>query len=277
VIWNPGQIPEGSAATSPIKSDSLSLRVRHHTKQLWSLVLTPDPSLYHRLATLGGNMPSHPYISGVNNVTQMLTFLRKNFPPTVSADTVKRLGLAPKNESYVINVLQYLKLIDEDSKRTEAGHNVMTIHDDAQFREAFNALTRDAYADLFELHGDEAWSMTRSALIHFFRSADKTSDIIGQRQAGVFLALREFGGHQSGSNQSESKPKTTAPIRVKSTVKSKKVDAAPVDAAKVDPPSISKNKGDMALTVRIEINLPSEGSQETYDAIFKSIRSNLFP
>ena len=36
-------------------------------------------------------------------------------------------------------------------------------------------------------------------------------------------------------------------------------------------------KGDMALTVRIEINLPAEGTQETYDAIFKSIKANLFP
>lgn len=32
---------------------------------------------------------------------------------------------------------------------------------------------------------------------------------------------------------------------------------------------------DMALTVRIEINLPENGSQETYDNIFKSIRANL--
>lgn len=32
---------------------------------------------------------------------------------------------------------------------------------------------------------------------------------------------------------------------------------------------------DMALTVRIEINLPAGGSKETYDNIFKSIRANL--
>ena len=29
------------------------------------------------------------------------------------------------------------------------------------------------------------------------------------------------------------------------------------------------------LTVRIEINLPASGDQETYDRIFKSIRDNL--
>lgn len=29
------------------------------------------------------------------------------------------------------------------------------------------------------------------------------------------------------------------------------------------------------MTVRIEINLPAEGSQETFDNIFKSIKANL--
>lgn len=37
----------------------------------------------------------------------------------------------------------------------------------------------------------------------------------------------------------------------------------------------AQGRRDMALTVRIEINLPAGGSQETYDNIFKSIRANL--
>lgn len=32
---------------------------------------------------------------------------------------------------------------------------------------------------------------------------------------------------------------------------------------------------DVGLTVRVEINLPADGDQETYDRIFKSIRENL--
>jgi hypothetical protein len=31
----------------------------------------------------------------------------------------------------------------------------------------------------------------------------------------------------------------------------------------------------LGLTVRIEINLPAQGDQKTYDTIFKSIRENL--
>jgi hypothetical protein len=47
-------------------------------------------------------MATHPYISGAGNVTQMVTQLRKSFPATISSETVKKLGLAPNNESYVI-------------------------------------------------------------------------------------------------------------------------------------------------------------------------------
>ncbi len=41
-------------------------------------------------------------------------------------------------------------------------------------------------------------------------------------------------------------------------------------------PHLSVQKGDIALTVRVEINLPAGDSQETYDAIFKSIKTNLY-
>ena len=35
------------------------------------------------------------------------------------------------------------------------------------------------------------------------------------------------------------------------------------------------DRNNFGLTVRIEINLPASGDQDTYDKIFKSIRSNL--
>jgi hypothetical protein len=127
-------------------------------------------------------MASHPYISGPGNVTQMIGFLRKNFPATVTADTVRKLGLASNNESYVINVLQFLRIIDEEGKRTDLGHKVLTLHNEEEFKAAFSDLVREAYADLFGIRGEEAWTMSKSDLIGYFRSADKTSEIIGSRQ-----------------------------------------------------------------------------------------------
>lgn len=224
-------------------------------------------------------MASHPYISGAGNITQMVGFLRKNFPPTVSADTVRKLGLASKNESYVINVLQFLRLIDEDGKRTDVGHKVMTTHNEDDFRKAFGGLIREAYEDLFAIRGDDAWTMSRDDLISYFRSADKTSEIIGSRQAGVFMALSELAGHEAQPSTGNSKPKSSSTASTKKAAKKPApVVQAAAPTAKGGGDAVSmKAKSDMALTVRIEINLPAEGSKETYDAIFKSIKANLFP
>lgn len=221
-------------------------------------------------------MASHPYISGAGNITQMIGFLRKNFPATVTSETVKRLGLAPKNESYVINALQFIGLIDEQGKRVDSGHEVMTIHDEKEFQSAFSSLVERAYSDLFEIRGNDAWSLSRDQLIGYFRSADKTSEIIGSRQAGVFIALRELAGHSTEAEKASPKPKTPNSAKLKPRVKLEKPFQPGAEKQEREPKS-DQNKSDMALTVRIEINLPSEGTQETYDAIFKSIKSNLYP
>lgn len=218
-------------------------------------------------------MASHPYISGPGNITQMIGFLKKNFPSTVTSDTVKKLQLAPNNESYVINALHFIGLIDEQGKRTDKGHEVLSIHDDAAFKTAFADLVRTAYKDLFDLRGDDVWTMSRDDLIGYFRTTDKTSAAIGARQAGVFQALRVLSGYeQVDVGPAKPKDRSAKPKAVKSRKNTKKVEVPPTVIPE-EPPA----KRDVALTVRIEINLPAEGSQQTYDNIFKSIKANLFP
>jgi hypothetical protein len=80
---------------------------------------------------------THPYISGTGNLTQMIANLRKNFPATVTSETVKKFGLAPNNESYIINALQFLSIIDEEGKRTALGQEVFSKHDDKEFKKSF--------------------------------------------------------------------------------------------------------------------------------------------
>ncbi len=218
-------------------------------------------------------MASHPYISGAGNITQMIGLLKKNFPATITSDTVKKLQIASNNESYVINALHFLGIIDEQGKRTDKGHDVLSIHNDADFKTEFAELVRTAYKDLFDLRGEDAWTMSRDDLIGYFRTTDKTSAIIGTRQYTVFEALRSLSGYeQPDAGPAKTKGKSAKPKAVKARKNTKKVEA-PITITPEELPV----KRDMALTVRIEINLPAEGSQETYDNIFKSIKANLFP
>lgn len=217
----------------------------------------------------------HPYVSGGGILTQVINQFRSSFPTVVNAATLQKLGLAPNNESYVPNILRFLKLIDEDGNRTPLAAEVFSQHDDAQFSAQFGEVVKNAYTELFELHGDKAWDLDKDALTTFFRGTDHTSEIVGGRQAGTFQVLAAFAGHGEPPQ-----PKTSS---TKSTTKSPKKGATSATSAstqetRTDPLSakLQGNQGrDLGLTVRIEINLPSDADQDTYDRIFKSIKENL--
>lgn len=215
---------------------------------------------------------TYPYISGPGNITQMISQLRKSFPQTVTSETVKKLGLAPNNESYVINALQFVGIIDAEGKKTNAASKAFSSHKDEDFQKNFSALVKQAYNDLFELHGDAAWLLNSDELITFFRQTDGTSAIIGSRQAGTFRVLAGQSGHgdvpapkiANGKSKKVPTPKTT---HVKPTK-----PASQETNTKKTSADMPQNLG---LTVRVEINLPADGTKETYDNIFKSIKENL--
>lgn len=221
----------------------------------------------------------HPYVSGSGPLFQIVAQLRKSFPPGgVTADTLKKLGLAPNNESYVINILRFIDVIDAEGKKTESAGKVFNQHADDAFATAFAGLVKKAYSDLFSLHGDDAWKLEQDALIQYFRSTDDTSAIVGRRQATTFQALSALSGY-SELPAIKSGPTKKAPTDKKKAAKPKKAEEilskGPASSATGGSEEVGKNSKEFGLTVRIEINLPAAGDQDTYDRIFKSIRDNL--
>jgi hypothetical protein len=138
-------------------------------------------------------------------------------------------------------------------------------------------LVKAAYSDLFKLHGDDAWALDSGKLITYFRQTDQSSELVGTRQASTFRALVAYAGHAETAS-----PNARATTKAASNEKPK-VKSSPKPIAKDSHNSngLSQNVSDtgqernFGLTVRIEINLPASGDQDTYDKIFKSIRSNL--
>lgn len=138
----------------------------------------------------------HPYVSGSGPIFQIVAQLRKSFPAGgITADTLKKLGLAPNNESYVINTLRFIGVIDDEGKKTKIASKVFSHHDDTAFQKAFGPLVKSAYSDLFSLHGDATWKLELDSLIQYFRSTDDTSAIVGRRQATTFQALSALSGY----------------------------------------------------------------------------------
>ena len=223
----------------------------------------------------------HPYLSGSGPLVQIVKQLRRSFPAGgVTADTLRKLGLARNNETYVINILRFINIIDDEGKKTEAAAKVLNQHDDGAFQKAFEGLVKKAYSDLFSLHGDDAWKLDVDALIQYFRSADDTSGVVGRRQATTFQALSALSGHAEAPAAKTSPAKKLKAGRAPAEQKRRSQAArttAPRAALVTETPKgdAGDRTRDVGLTVRIEINLPADGDQDTYDRIFKSIRENL--
>lgn len=214
---------------------------------------------------------THPYISSNGAIAAAITHFRKSFPAVVNAETLKKLGIASNNESYLISILRYVGAIDEEGKKTTKAATVFSSHDDNDFQAGFEEMVKQAYAELFALHGDSAWTLPAGKLISFFRTTDKSSDIVGRRQAATFQALSSFAGH--GEPPEPSKPSKSKDGRAEglgSAVlpRTKRSPKAELASEKV-------HLNDVSLTVRVEVNLPPGADQETYDRIFRSIRENL--
>ena len=211
----------------------------------------------------------HPYVTANKGLNSTITHLRSSFPPVVTAATLKRLGFAPNNESYVINVLRFVGIIDDDGNGTQIAKDAFLQHDDAAFQQRFRELVQSSYVALFDVYQDGAWQQSRDKLIQFFRSNDETTANVGQLQAKTFSLLSQFAGYEQPKASKSAAHRNATRSKTSTTKRSK--ETAAVEAAT---PAIEPAKPQIGLTVRIEINLPADGSKETYDHIFKSIREN---
>lgn len=229
----------------------------------------------------------HPYMSGSGGITQLVIQLRKAFPAMVTADTLKKLGIAPQNETYVLNILKFIGVLDSENKKTIAASPIFNKHDNSDFQQEFGQLVVAAYHELFDLHGEDAWTLSSDKLISFFRNHDGTSDLVGKRQASTFQTLARISGKldegvvttakSSLLNGGAKMAKKASPVK-KQIISAAVPASALITESPLLQPTVQTKSGDAAevgLTVRIEINLPPGGDQATYDSIFKSIRENL--
>lgn len=229
---------------------------------------------------------TYPYISSPGALVKAVDQFRRSFPNTVDAAYLKRMGLAPGNESYLINVLRFLGLIDESGAKNDDAANAF-FGSDEHFKTGFSDLVSKAYAPVFTELGSDAWIQSRDVLAHWFRMVDKTTDLIGQRQAGTFLTLAGITGHgRPNETKSPTKPaQKPSPVSKTAANRKSSADSQTVDHTQTRKDAASnESRGatddvddSIALSVKIEINVPVGATPEEYDAMFSSIRKHLYP
>jgi hypothetical protein len=226
---------------------------------------------------------TYPYISGPGALLKTLEQFRKSFPSAVDASYFKRMGIAPGNESYLINILRFLGLIDDAGAKVEQAADAF-YGSDEHFHEGLTALLQQAYKPVFDELGPDAWGASRESLSHWFRMVDKTTDLIGGRQASTFLTLAGVSGNGAPVEaRPVSKATAKSPAKTPPRKASAANDAPPKDDIKQQPsggPMLNDgapNGGPIGLSVRVEINVPVGATAEEYDAMFASIRKHLYP
>ena len=90
-----------------------------------------------------------PYVPSAGPLVKTIAQLRRSFPKEVNAETLRKLGVAPKNESYVIGVLRFLGVLDEEGEPVNNKSQAF-LQGDESFQAAFADIVHDAYAELFE-------------------------------------------------------------------------------------------------------------------------------
>lgn len=216
---------------------------------------------------------THPYISGAVSISTMIEKLRSHFPSSaVTSKTVQQYGLAKNNESAVINALQFIEVIDDKGRPIEQNKKVFLLTKDNEFQETFSKLIKSSYSKLFDLHGDAAWTLDETELLSFFRLTDNTSELIGKRQVSLFQMFSALSGK---TNTPLKKPRKTSANNRKFDSKKSTNSASSKKAAPSKKEPANSFLEHLGMSIKIEVNLPSDASQETYDNIFKSIRENL--
>jgi Family of unknown function (DUF5343) len=230
-------------------------------------------------------VPAYPYTSGQGAIVQTFAQLRKGFPSKVDAAYLQRFGIAPANESYIISILRFLGFIDEEGDRRDESTGFF-FGGDEDFKSGLEQAVRGAYSQLFGEMGEDALTAEKSGLTHWFRVSDKTSALVGQRQASTFQTLVALAGHgqiPAARGTGAKKPPEDRSTAGKKPAANKTADPKAV-SKKVSSTQVPKdergartmtNTSDVGLIVRIEVNLPPGGDATTYDTIFASIKKHL--
>jgi len=226
-------------------------------------------------------LPTFPAAQPIGALGTLIAKLRSSFPASLTATTLQQLGIAPKNERYLLNVIRFLGFIDESGGKKEPAVQAFFAGTDAEFQRLFGETLLSSYAGLFELHAADTWSLSKGELVTFFRGVDRSSDLVGSRQADTFIRLAEIAGKREAASSTDQRPSAARPTKAISTSSTRrpKSSSSGTPQKNLQPPTTPQPAGlsQVALTVRIEINLPTTADQAVHDSIFRSIRENLMP
>ena len=225
----------------------------------------------------------HPYTSGgAGGIEKTIAQLRSAFPAAVNVDTLKRFDIAKGNERNMVDILKFVGVLDAEGKKVPKAAHVFAQHEDSDFQAGFAELVKAGYADLFALHSDKAWTLDANKLIAFFRTADATSSLVGQRQTLTFQTLASICGKIEASAprvSGASKARSQAAPKSAAKKTNSPATAVPSSAEQTPPPPAPApapaTKRVPSIHIDVQVHISPDTSPEQIDRIFASMSKHL--
>lgn len=226
---------------------------------------------------------AYPYTTTVHGLNTLLEHLRSVFPRSLTPQTLRSWNIGRSNESSLLATLRFIGVIDDERNTLPAAEEVFRAETEEEFEEGFAELVKNAYAGLFEKHGEDAWTLSRDELISFMREEDKTSARVGDQQAVTFQALARRAGKSTLGGRGRYIPRRQVGGRKRSGGGERAGGGAHALPRGGDPGDNSA-RADVKLATdcgpgvggfAVLINLPATDDPVVYDLIFRSIREHL--
>ena len=180
-------------------------------------------------------------------------------PDIFTAQLLKDWGFTSSNDRALIPLLKELGFLSSDGKPTPRYHDY---RNHARSKIVMAQAIREAYADLF-LIKEHPTQADRVAIEGKFKSYHNVSDNVAGLMAKTFFSLLSLA--DMNTEQGIETPRSNAPSTARESDAQADVPAAGLQL-----------RTPTGLHYNIQIHLPPTKDVEVYNAIFKSLKENIF-
>lgn len=199
------------------------------------------------------------YMNGFKNVPAIMQRIVSGAAPDkFNLDHLQGLGFKSSGDRAIIPILKDLGFLTSDGSPTPRYHQY---RDPSKSAQVLGEALREAYGELF-LINDNLTASDRPAIVGKFKSSTNSTDKVADLQAATFLGLLKMADISKAPKDSiseEGPPGDDNP--------------QPIAAPATMPTLQAKTQLDLRYT--IQVHLPATKDIEVFNAILKSLRSNL--
>jgi hypothetical protein len=195
-------------------------------------------------------------MGSVKNLEAILAQLRRAaVPPKFTYEFLKGLGFPSSNDRPIIPLMKALGLLDEQGAPRE---RYRQFKDESQWRRILAEGIREGYADVYAVD-ENAHNLPAAQVNGIFARLSDKGEAATAKMAMTFRALTKLADFGAAVNETEELPEEP----VVEELSQEREERGKLDGARLN------------LRHDIHLHLPASDDVKVYDAIFRSLRSNL--